>query len=151
MIRWATIESKTENAVQIRVLKRPNCSQCTDFCQKPLFDFFSQQQGLIWFHKTPSLYHITNPELIFSDARQVGQKVGVEWSDDSLLKSAFWVYMLPLMIILMMMFLGHWLLQKWTLSQDMGALIGMVVGLGFAFVLGRISERFGALPKVTFL
>lgn len=151
MIRWAKIEAKTEDAVQIRVLKKASCIECTEFCQKPLFDFFSQKKGAIWFHKSPLHYHITNPELIFSDARQVGQKVGIEWSDRSLLKSAFWVYMLPLLIILMTMYLGHMGFQKWSLPQDLGALTGLAFGLVLTLAVGRMIQRNGSLPKVTFL
>ncbi|WP_154223289.1 SoxR reducing system RseC family protein [Marinicella rhabdoformis] len=151
MIRLATITAKTEEAVQLKVDKPNSCDGCQLHCDKPLFDVFKLHKDQFWLKKDNNGVCITNPELIFSNERAVGQKVGLELSEGNLLKSAFVVYILPMLLALITMVLGQALFTHNMLSGDLGALLGFVIGLVLFYWLMHFKKPHKDMPKVTFI
>lgn len=151
MIRWASIEAITDDAVQLRIKPKASCQSCTSFCQKPLFDLFKLKQGSVWLPRKHPQFEIKNPELIFAGQRTVGQTVGLEWSEGHLLHAAFRFYVLPLIWVLMLMWSGHMLFAKMPWSADLGAIMGLCLGLLLSHWANRMIGLKKALPKVTFL
>ena len=151
MIRWATITAKTEEAVQLKVHKSASCDGCQLHCDKPLFDIFKLHKDEFWLKKENGAVNITNPDLVFSKERTVGQKVGLELSEDNLLKSAFLVYILPMLLAFLTMLLGQVIFAETMLSGDLGALLGFVFGFVLFYLLMQFKWPFKDMPKVTFL
>lgn len=150
MIRWATITDKAQGAVRLEVHKLPSCEGCQLHCDKPLFDVFKLHKNQFWLSEDNQKVSFTNPELVFSDARSIGQKIGLELSDDSLLKSAFLVYILPLIISFVTMLIGHFAFDQLMWSADVGALIGFVLGFMAFYFLMQFKWPQKDMPKVTF-
>ena len=141
MIRWATITAKTDEAVQLEVHKLSSCKGCQLHCDKPLFDIFKLHKNQFWLSESNRKVSFTNPELVFSDVRSVGQKVGLELSEDSLLKTAFLVYILPLMMSFVTMVIGQFIFVQLMWSADAGALLGFLFGfMAFYFLMQFYSQ-----------
>ncbi len=151
MIRWATITAKTEEAVQLKVHKSLSCDGCQLQCDKPLFDIFKLHKDEFWLKKNNRAIELTNPELLFSNERSVGQKVGLELSENNLLKSAFLAYILPMLLAFVTMLLGQFIFVKSMLSGDLGALFGFSIGLVAFTLMMPFKRPFKDMPKVTFL
>ncbi len=151
MIRWLVIQDIREDRVQLRLDKKPSCSGCYGQCQKPLFRIFGTGSESFWLKQNSTTLHMTNPELLFSGGRCVGQKVGVQWSDTQLLKNVFIVYTFPVLLILLMMIFGHYGFSLVQLSGDLGATLGLFFSIGLLIIFGqRLLSPFTML-EVTFL
>ncbi len=151
MIRWATITDKTADAVQLKVLKASSCDGCQLHCDKPLFDIFKLKRDQFWVTKTSHQVQWINADLLFSDDRQIGHRVGLELSENYLLKSTFLVYILPLLLSFISMLAGQWAFVQMELAADLGALLGFVGGFVTYYFWMQIKGSSKNLPKVTFL
>lgn len=172
MIRWAIITAKTNDAVQLEVLKASSCHGCQLHCDKPLFDLFKLHKNEFWLQKNNDKIKITNPRLIFSSElpltdketristqanqaqnaeRNVGQKVGLQFSEKHLLKSTFIAYILPLLLSLITMLMGHKVFAHFNWSVDFGALMGFLIGMFIFVCCARGNKYLRYLPEVTFL
>lgn len=156
MIRWATIVAKTPEWVELKLLQSGSCSGCTGQCNRPLFKLFSFQDNRFKLFSDDDHLLIINRQVLFNDTaqgRQVGQKVGLEINTDFMLSSAFQLYIIPLLLVLLGMTGGYLAAYKLALSTDLFTFLGLLLALAFVFLKQRfrLLSSSKTLPKVTIL
>lgn len=156
MIRWATIVAKSPQWVELKLIKQATCQGCTGQCHRPLFKLFSVHDDHFRIQHKQTGLQLDNSHLLFANddsGRQVGQQVGLQIDEDAMLSGGFQFYVLPLLVIILAMALGHFYAVYIEQSPDLGALLGMVLALIWVFFRYKLKRRktTGTLPKVTIL
>ena len=156
MIRWATIVARSPQWVDLQLIKQPGCQGCTGQCHRPLLKLFSFDDNHFRIYRHEKGVHFVNPHLLFSEdssERQVGQQVGMQMNDSTLLSGGFQFYVLPLLVMIAAMTGGHFMAVQFHLPTDVGAFCGLLLAILWVLLRFKIKQHKPppTLPKVTIL
>jgi sigma-E factor negative regulatory protein RseC len=120
MKEWATVISWQDGIANLRCEAQSSCSGCHSSSSCGSKSLNESQQG----HQL---------QLPIAQPLEPGQKVELGITESSLLRSAFLVYMTPLVGLIF----GGAILQSWYQS-DLYAVIGALLGGGLGFLIARL-------------
>jgi positive regulator of sigma E activity len=138
--RTARIIRVTPDYLEAVIEKPLACAGCTGSCHRNIVHWLSgrNQDRLIIYRQASgkkaasaalSQGQIVDAQQFFPENPSVGQRFGVEFDESSLLRSAFWLYAMPLMLMLAGLAIGYFLFRSLGYSADLGGLLGLLCGL----------------------
>jgi hypothetical protein len=154
MNRLARVVALNGQSVTLKLLKSENCAGCPSNCNEPLIDLFSLKSNQLIMNTAAKHYQLTDPDGILLNPNYLNHTINFTIEEQDLLKSSGMLYLLPLIACLMFLTMGHYLGGYLGWSQDVTALLGLMVGLFVSYVLlknKKLKENLNFRPKVTIL
>ena len=154
MNRLARVVASNGHSVTLELLKSEKCVGCPSNCNEPLIDLFSLKSNQLILNTAAKHYQLTDPDGILLNPNCLNHTINFTIEEEDLLKSSGMLYLLPLIACLMFLTVGHYLGNYLGWSQDVSALLGLMFGLLFSYVLlknKKLKENLKFRPKVTIL
>ncbi|GEM_PF-6851189 len=134
MKRHARVTGVSPETIEAIIERPAACVGCTGGCHKNALDWFSGAQGnrVIIHRKHSQPQHtrsLFDHDGFFSENPQVGDRFVIELDDNVMLRSAGWLYGLPLLFIVLGMGVFYLAFSVWTWPADLGGVVGALMGL----------------------
>ncbi len=140
--------------ITLKLIKTENCQGCPLNCNQPLVDLFAMRKHTFELSLKHPQYQLHDPEGLLQHATPSEQEVRLVIDQHDLLTSSAWLYLLPLLVMLLAASAGHWAGQIMAWPVDHMALGGLLVGVAAWALVVRRKNSIKALkfrPKVTIL
>ncbi len=154
MKRLGCVVAKNDHTIVLKLIQTEKCAGCPANCNKPLIDLFGLRKNLFVLSKDNPQYQLIDSDDVIGRAVVLEQLINISIDEKDLMFSSAWLYLLPLILCLIGIVAGHYIGLLLTVSSDLSALLGFVVGLGFSwlFLRRKISTKHLKFrPKVTIL
>ncbi len=154
MIRMAKVVARSNHFVLLSLVQAEKCIGCPVNCNKPLINFFALSKNLFALSNEHVKYELIDQENLLLKKDLLDQDINVQIDSNDLVKSSIWLYLIPLLICLLFISVGHLVGLNWQLSTDLMALLGLITGMLFFYFFARIKNNVEHLkfrPKVTIL
>ena len=154
MNRLARVVARSDHSVVLKLVQAEKCAGCPANCNKPLIDLFALRKNLFTLSKNNRNYQLIDDSSLLSKPELLDQLISIEIDTNDLMISSALLYLLPLVICLLFLTVGHYAGLYWQLSTDLTALIGLIFGLAVIYFFARRKKSQQHLkfrPKVTIL
>lgn len=154
MIKLAKIVYIDSDIVTLKLEQKAQCSDCKSRCSDGFLGFLfnKKNQGVLSVainQKDVSASHLIDEHNFFRKQHKKNDVIGLNFNETEMFKMALILYGLPILLFIIMLFLGYYLFQIYHLNSDLGGIIGLVVGM----ILSRfliLSIPIKIKPKVDF-
>lgn len=154
MNRLARVVARSNHTVFLKLVQAEKCAGCPVNCNKPLINLFALRKNLFTLSSNNPSYQLIDDNKLFSEPNLLDQLVNIKIDTHDLMKSSALLYLVPLLICLIFLTLGHFLGAIWLLSTDLTALLGFMFGLLMAYLFTsrkNSQKHLKFRPKVTIL
>ncbi len=154
MIRKAKVLKQNKHAVTLELVRNEKCVGCPKHCNEPLIDLFALKKNSFTLSPAEPGYQLVDPKNLLSKPGLVDQVIAIAINPNDLLKSSLFMYIVPLLVCLVCLILGHLIGAAIGWHADLMALLGLLTGLYATYLLARskIAQRLLKFrPKVTIL
>jgi len=154
MNRLGRVVARSNHSVVVKLVQAEKCAGCPANCNKPLIDLFALRKNLFTLSKNDRSYQLIDNNDLLSKPVLLDQLVNIEIDKNDLMKSSALLYLLPLLICLLFLTIGHFVGLHWNVSTDLMALLGFMLGLSVVYLWSRrksTSEDLKYRPRVTIL
>jgi positive regulator of sigma E activity len=154
MIRVAKVMAHQAGVITLKLIKTENCQACPINCNQPLVDLFAMRQHTFTLSTNHPQYALSDPEALLSQSHLLHQNLRLQIDQSDLLRSSAWLYLVPLMVLLLSVSIGHGLALFWGWPVDFMALVSLLLGVLIWVMFFRTKNRNKPLkfrPKVTIL
>ncbi len=154
MKRLAKVVARSNRFVLLSLIQAEKCVGCPVNCNKPLINFFALRKNLFALSTDHANYQLIDRDDLLSRTDLLDQDINIKIDNNELVKSSVWLYLIPLLVCLMFISIGHLIGQYWQLSTDLMALLGLIVGLFVFYLFAHRKNNIEPLkfrPKVTIL
>ena len=152
MIRLANVVAVSNHAVTLNLLKAENCAGCPSNCNEPLIDLFSLRKNQFSLSLNNPKYDLIDEDSLLSLPLIKNQVVLLKINSQDLFKSSGLLYLLPLVLCLTCLAMGHYCGKLLGINTDVTALLGLISGLVLVVLLTKsklMSRYMKFRPKVT--
>lgn len=154
MNRLGRVVAKNNHAIVLKLEQTKKCAECPAHCNKPLIDLFSLRRKLFLLTNNNVHYELIDSNQLLGGNAKLDQVIHISINESDLMISSAWMYLLPILICLITIIMGHYLGLFFGVSTDISSFLGLTIGLvvSYVFLRKKISSKHLKIrPKVTIL
>ncbi len=154
MIKLARILKKNDDNVLLKIEQNSQCNGCKTGCSDGFlrFLFHKKDSGIISVGLTKKSFktsHLDDNAQFFAKNHQENDVIGIKFDDSYMLKLAWLLYGIPMLLIVALLLIGTILFPIINISADLGGLMGLILGLVISKFVIKLNH--GKIkPKVNF-
>ncbi len=154
MIKLAKIVYIDSNKVTLKLEKKAQCTDCKSRCSDGFLDFLFNKNNqnvlsVALNEKEQKSSHLIDEQHFFQKDHKQNDVIGLSFNETEMFKMALVLYGLPILLFIMMLFMGYYLFQALHFNSDIGGVIGLLVGILLSRFL-ILSQPIKLKPKVNF-
>lgn len=154
MNRLGRVVAKNNHALLVKLQQTEKCAECPANCNKPLIDLFSLHNKLFLLTSSNLHYELIDSNKLIGGNIELERLIHISVNQKDLMISSGWMYLLPLIICISAVVIGHFIGVFMNISPDLFALLGLIMGFVISFFLLRkkiTTKHLKIRPKVTIL
>lgn len=153
MNRLTRVVEHNNHSVVLELVQAEKCAGCPAHCNEPLIQLFALKNNRFELNKSNKYFDIEDQHNLFSKNDLTGQMLTLNIPSHSVMLSSGMLYLLPLLSVMLLIVLGHYLGYVGGLNTDLTALVGLFFGLYVSYVLTQktTKKHLKIRPKVTIL
>ncbi len=154
MNRLTRVVAQGKHSVTLQLQETEKCAGCTGSCNKPLFNLFAMKKNVFTLSQNHQNYQLNDQNNLMKKKLSLGQLIGIHISEHDLYRFSGLLYLLPLIICIGTLSVGHFI-GKWLgFNNDVTAMMGLLLGFGLVYLMMRkdlFSLNLKFRPIVTIL
>lgn len=154
MNRLARVVAQGKHSVTLQLERTEKCAGCSGNCSKPLFKLFGMKQNTFTLSTLHNHYQINDHDDLLSQKLSVGFPLSIQISENDLYRFSGFLYLLPLLIIVAMLSLGHFMGAWFAMNTEIAAVLGLILGFWLSYLFfkkGMFQQHLKFRPIVTIL
>lgn len=154
MIKLAKIVQIDSNHVTLKLEKKVQCFDCKSRCSDGFLSFlFSKnKEGILSVGLNPKVAinsHLEDENNFFTLQHKPNDIVGLNFEETEMFKMGIILYGLPILIFIILLFVGYFSFQLLQINADLGGIFGLISGLFLSKLIIK-SLQSKLKPKVKF-
>lgn len=154
MIKLAKIVQINSANVILKLESDTQCIDCKSRCSDGFLHFLfrKNKDGTIIVEKNSNhidVGHLSDDKVFFNGEHKIDDVIGMNFDETQLLKLSLVLYGLPIFILFITLIMGYFIFSLFNLNNDLGAVIGMILGMYFAKLIIKINYS-RLIPRVNF-
>lgn len=140
--------------ITLKLIRSENCQGCPINCNEPLVDLFAMRKHTFTLTEKHPQYLLNDPEGLLGQPSLLHQQLRLQIDQHDLLTSSVWLYLVPLMVLLLSVSFGHGLALLLGWSVDLMAVLSLLLGVvlwHFFIRTKNLNKPLKFRPKVTIL
>ncbi|MFK8011019.1 MAG: SoxR reducing system RseC family protein [Marinicellaceae bacterium] len=154
MIKLAKITDIDSRRVVLKLEENVKCTDCKSRCSNGFlsFLFHKKNKGLLFVALNSSEVlnsHLKDDQQFFQTTHKKNDIVGLNFNENDLFKMSLILYGLPIIIFIMMLFIGYYTFDLFQFNADFGGVLGLILGLYLSKVMIK-HFKINCKPEVKF-